>query len=121
MSGISCNTKVGNFQITKVFILDWFTSKVSFLVSPEVCYGIPHEQYIYITSRCCHLDKPVPVLAKQVIVSDYLAYDVTARPYVLDVKYEKAFESDVHERVQKAFRGAGILPPAVLHRSLPGP
>jgi hypothetical protein len=43
-----------------------------------------------------------------------------AAPYVLDVKYEKAFETDVHIRVQKAFREAGIQLPAVLHRQLPG-
>lgn len=71
-----------------------------------------------ITSRFCYLDNPVPVLAKQTIVSDYVAYDITARPYVLDVKYEKAFETDVHERVQRAFMEKAIRPPAILHRSL---
>lgn len=71
-----------------------------------------------ITSRFCHLERPVPVLCAQTILSDYITYDLTARPYVLDVKYEKAFESDVHERVQQAFREHGIRPPAVLHRGL---
>lgn len=69
-----------------------------------------------LTSRFCFLDQPVPVLAKQVIAQDYVAYQLKARPYVLDVKYEKAFETDVHIRVQKAFREHGIQPPAVLHR-----
>jgi small-conductance mechanosensitive channel len=69
-----------------------------------------------LTSRFCFLDNPVPVLAKQVIIQNYVAFQLKARPYVLDVKYEKAFETDVHIRVQKAFHDKGILPPAVLHR-----
>jgi small-conductance mechanosensitive channel len=73
-----------------------------------------------LTSRFCFLKNPVPVLAKQVINQDYVAFEIKGRPYVLDVKYEKAFETDVHIRVQKAFREAGIQPPAVLHRQVPG-
>ncbi len=80
--------------------------------------GIVHEACI--TSRFCYLDKPVPVLAKQVILQDYVAYEVKARPYVLDVKYEKAFETDVHTRVRKAFLKHGIQPPAMLHRAIRG-
>jgi len=71
-----------------------------------------------ITSRFCYLDKPVPILVKQVIQSDYVALRIRARPYVLDVKYEKPFETDVHSRVQVALIEHGILPPAVLHRQL---
>ncbi len=69
-----------------------------------------------LTSRFCFLDNPVPVFAKQVISQDYVAYQLKARPYVLDVKYEKAFETDVHVRVQRAFREHDVQPPAVLHR-----
>lgn len=71
-----------------------------------------------ITSRFCYLDLPVPVLAKQVILQDYVAFHLKARPYLLDVKYEKPFETDVHERVQKAFLEHQIKPPAILHRSI---
>ena len=71
-----------------------------------------------ITSRFCFLDEPVPVLAKQVILQDYVAYEVKARPYVLDVRHEKAFETDVHARVRKAFIKHGIQPPAMLYRSI---
>ncbi len=71
-----------------------------------------------ITSRFCYLDQPVPVLAKQVILQDYVAFHLKARPYVLDVKYEKPFETDVHERVQKSFLKHGVAPPAILHRSI---
>ena len=69
-----------------------------------------------LMSRYCFLDREVPVLAKQVIKEDYVAFQIKSRPYVLDVKYEKEFETDVHITVQKLFLQHGILPPAVLHR-----
>ena len=71
-----------------------------------------------LTSRYCYLDQPVPVLAKQVILQDYVAFHLKARPYVLDVRYEKPFETDVHTRIQHAFRDNGIMPPAILHRHI---
>jgi small-conductance mechanosensitive channel len=74
-----------------------------------------------LMSRYCFLDLPVPVLAKQVIMDSYVAFQLKARPYVLDLKYEKPFETDVHITVQKLFREHGILPPAILHRSADAP
>lgn len=71
-----------------------------------------------LTSPYVFLDQPVPVLARQVIVQDYVAVELKARPYVFDSKYEKPFETDVHLRVLEAFRQHGIEPPAVLHRQL---
>ncbi|MBK7395039.1 MAG: mechanosensitive ion channel [Myxococcales bacterium] len=71
-----------------------------------------------LTSPYVFLERPVPVLAKQVILGDYGAMHLKARPYVFDCKYEKPFETDVHIRVRKAFREHNILPPAVLHRTL---
>lgn len=70
-----------------------------------------------LMSRFCYLDQEVPVLAKQVIKEDYVAFQLKGRPYVLDLKYEKQFETDVHITVQKLFLEHGILPPAVLHRN----
>jgi small-conductance mechanosensitive channel len=72
-----------------------------------------------LTSEYVFLGRDVPVLSKQVIVQSYVAFEIKARPYVLDTKYEKAFETDVHLRVARGFREAGILPPAVLHRDVP--
>jgi len=72
-----------------------------------------------LTSPYVFLAEPVPVLAKQVILQDYVAVHLKARPYVFDCKYEKPFETDVHLRVLEAFRQQGIAPPAVLHRTLP--
>jgi len=69
-----------------------------------------------LTSPYVFLERPVPVLLKQVILHDYVAMHIKARPYVFDCKYEKPFETDVHLRVAKAFREHGIQPPAVLLR-----
>jgi small-conductance mechanosensitive channel len=71
-----------------------------------------------LTSPYVYLERPIPVLAKQVILQDYVAFHLKARPYVFDCKYEKPFETDVHFRVLEAFREHGIHPPSVLHRSL---
>jgi small-conductance mechanosensitive channel len=71
-----------------------------------------------LTSPYVFLEQPIPVLAKQVILQDYVAFHLTARPYVFDCKYEKPFETDVHFRVLEAFRERGIQPPSVIHRSI---
>jgi small-conductance mechanosensitive channel len=71
-----------------------------------------------LTSPYVYLAQPIPVLAKQIILHDYVAFHIKARPYVFDCKYEKPFETDVHFRVLEAFHEHGILPPAMLHRAL---
>ena len=71
-----------------------------------------------LTSPYVYLAQPIPVLAKQVILQDVVAFHIKARPYVFDCKYEKPFETDVHFRVLEAFHQHGIAPPAVLHRTL---
>lgn len=71
-----------------------------------------------LTSPYVFLAQPIPVFVKQVILQDYVAIQIKARPYVFDCKYEKPFETDVHFRVLAAFREHGIGPPAVLHRQV---
>lgn len=74
------------------------------------------------TSRYTHLKKPWSVTVKQVIHENYFAVRLQAKAYVLDVRFEKAFESDITERVLEGFAQAGIQPPAILHRdALPRP
>lgn len=75
------------------------------------------------TSRFVYLEKPVVVLVNDVIEDSYYATRLRAKAYVLDVHYEKAFETDVTLRVKRAFRERGIAPPALRHRSAdpPGP
>lgn len=72
----------------------------------EACLASP---YIF-------LEQPIPILAKQLILQEYVAVQITARPYVFDCRYEKDFETDVHLRVLEAFREQNICPPAILHR-----
>jgi small-conductance mechanosensitive channel len=85
----------------------------------ERAIALVHEACL--TSPYVFLDRPVPILAKQVIRENYVAVELKARPYVFDCRYEKPFETDVHLRVFKAFREAGIEPPAVLVRHSGGP
>lgn len=71
-----------------------------------------------LTSPYVFLEQPIPVLAKQVLFQNYVAFNLKVRPYVFDCKYEKPFETDVHFRVLRAFHEHGISPPAVLHRQV---
>lgn len=70
------------------------------------------------TSRFAHLKLPWIVLVSEVSQAEHFAVRLRAKAYVLDVRFEKAFESDVSERVLEEFRREGIQPPATLHRSL---
>ena len=69
------------------------------------------------TSRFVYLEKPVVVLVTDLIEESYFATRLRAKAYVLDVRYEKAFESDVTERVKQAFREHAVQPPSGMHRS----
>ena len=71
-----------------------------------------------VSSRYVFLDKPVVVLVNQVILETHVAIRLRLKAYVLDTRYEKAFETDINLRVLHAFREAKILPPAILHRSV---
>ncbi len=71
------------------------------------------------TSRFTYLKKPVTVLVKQVLKEEFVAVHLRGKAYVMDTKYEKAFETDVSKSVLAAFRLHAIQPPAVLHRTLP--
>ena len=62
--------------------------------------------------------KPWEVLVSQAVIDDYITLRLRAKAYVLDVQYEKAFETDVTERVMEAFNRYGIRPPTILHRQL---
>jgi small-conductance mechanosensitive channel len=70
------------------------------------------------STRYAYLQKPYTVLVNEVMLDSHLAVRLRAKVYVLDVRYEKALETDVTERVLGGFRDAGIQPPAILHRSV---
>ncbi len=69
-------------------------------------------------SNFVYLPKPITVTVSQVVKENYIAMQLTMKAYVLDTKFEKAFETDVTLRVMDAFRKNNIYPPAVLHREL---
>ena len=68
------------------------------------------------TSRYVYLKRPWAVLVSEVAQSEHFAVRLRAKAYVLDVRFEKDFESDVSEQVLERFREGAILPPAVLTR-----
>lgn len=70
------------------------------------------------SSRLISLNLPWHVNVSETIQDSYFAIRLRAKGYVIDVEHEKAFETDVTERVLEGFRSARIGPPAVLHRSI---
>jgi len=82
------------------------------------------EQLVYegiLTSRYVFLEKPIVVIMNQVMKDHFVAVHLRGKAYVLDTKYEKAFETDVSKRVLIAFRERNILPPAILQRRVEMP
>ncbi|MFC3186606.1 mechanosensitive ion channel family protein [Shewanella intestini] len=66
------------------------------------------------SSRYIHLPKPVVVLVKQDISDSYFAIKLTLKAYVLDIKYEKLFETDITLRVMQEFKKQDINPPTIM-------
>ncbi|PPD39330.1 MAG: mechanosensitive ion channel protein [Methylobacter sp.] len=67
-----------------------------------------------VTSRFAYLAKPVKVVALEMVVGHNLALQLTAKAYVLDVQYEKDFQTDVVTRVTQAFLEHRIKRPMFL-------
>jgi hypothetical protein len=63
---------------------------------------------------------PWTVLVNQVVHEQHFAVRLRAKAYVVDVRYEKAFETDVTLRVMEAFERNGVQPPARLTRMVGG-
>ncbi len=63
------------------------------------------------TSKYVYLDKPIVVLASQVVLENLVAVRLRAKAYVVDTRYEKAFETDITLRAMAAFADNGIQPP----------
>jgi len=66
-----------------------------------------------VTSRFVYLKKPVSVVIEEVQVAQRLAIRLKAKAYVLDVRFEKAFVTDVFLRATEAFDRQGIRRPPV--------
>ncbi len=77
----------------------------------QLARDILHETVV--TSQFVYLKKPVNIVASEVAVGDMLALKLTAKAYVLDVRYEKAFETDVVLRATQAFKEHRIERPTL--------
>jgi len=86
-------------------------------IDQDVLQAIEIIREACLTSPYVFLAQPVPVFATQVILQNYIAIAIKARPYVFDCKHEEPFKTDVHLRVIDAFRGNGISAPAVVHHA----
>jgi small-conductance mechanosensitive channel len=63
------------------------------------------------SSQYVYLGKPIKVLVKEGPIpggAERFATHLTAKAYVFDGRYEKDFETDVTERVKRAFKSQGI-------------
>lgn len=76
----------------------------------ELAQNLIHE--VIVTSRFAYLKKPVSFVFSEVIVAERLALQIKAKAYVLDVHYEKAFQSDIVKRVSRLFIENNIARPS---------
>jgi len=64
-----------------------------------------------VTSRFTYMKKPVAVVAAETAVSGRIAMRLQAKAYVMDVRFEKAFQTDVFLRGTEALQRHGIKRP----------
>ncbi len=70
-----------------------------------------------LTSSCYFwAERPWVVLVNQTKLESIIAVRLRAKAYVVEIGYEKLFESDVNQRVLEKFQEESILPPAFFHR-----
>ena len=67
-------------------------------------------------SKYVNMRRPVEILVESKVAGAYVCTQITSKAYVFDVRHEKAFASDVTDRVLRAFRRNGIRPPVVSMR-----
>ena len=75
----------------------------------ETARRIIHEATL--TSRYVYLEKPVVTLLSEEFLGERFVTVIRVKAYVFDARFEKAFASDVTERVKRAFRHEGIRTP----------
>lgn len=68
---------------------------------------------VAVTSRFAYLKKPVAVVVAEVDIAHQLAMRLKVKAYVLDVRYEKAFQSDLYLRGLAVLKEHGIARPAL--------
>ena len=66
---------------------------------------------VVVTSRYAYLKKPVMIVMKEMPIAERLALQLKAKAYVIDVRFEKAFQTDVVLRATEAFNRHHIKRP----------
>ncbi len=66
---------------------------------------------VVVTSRYAYLRKPVNIVMVEMPVAERLAIQLRAKAYVIDVRFEKAFQTDVVLRATEAFNRNNIKRP----------
>ena len=69
---------------------------VSMGANIDLAESLIHE--VVVTSRFAYLKKPVSFVVNEVVVAERLALQIKVKAYVIDVHYEKAFQSDIDFR-----------------------
>lgn len=78
----------------------------------KLARDILHE--VVVTSRYVYLKKPVAIVLSEVAIAERLAVRLQVKAYVLELRYEKEFQSDVYLRGINELRKHGIKRPALL-------
>ena len=68
---------------------------------------------VVVTSRYAYLKKPVAIVISELPVAERLAIQLRAKAYVIDVRFEKAFQTDVVLRATEAFNRHHIKRPTL--------
>lgn len=86
---------------------------IDFHISPEADIDLARTivKEVVATSRFAYLKKQMTVLTSEVAIAQRLAVRLRAKAYVLDCRFEKAFESDVVSRVLNIFKENNIKRP----------
>ena len=64
-----------------------------------------------VTSQYVYLNKPVAIVVSEEVVASRIAVRLRLKAYVLDVRFEKAFQTDVYIRANAAFKKNNIRRP----------
>ena len=72
-----------------------------------------------VTSRFVFLERPVEIELEEVARDTAFATIITCKAYVIDTQFEKAFVTDVTERVKRIFRQRGIEAPYAREHAFP--
>ena len=104
---VSDQVSSGNFgALDMMVVVNFHTS-----LNENIDHVIEILREVVVTSRYAYLAKPVNVVVKEVEVGMKLALRFSVKAYVLDVHYEKAFETDIVTRVSEVFKEQNIERP----------